>query len=66
MAGRDAHLLHDGVLEGEMVPAVDQQLVLEMLGRVEVFARGLLTIAATLWKGESWRRKGGGLLVTCC
>lgn len=59
MAGRDAHLLHDGVLECEMVPAVDQQLVLEMLGRVEVFARGLLTIAATLLKGKFKGEKRG-------
>jgi hypothetical protein len=42
------HLLGERVLECEMVPAVDEELVLEVLGRVEVLAPRLLTVAPRL------------------
>ena len=42
------HLLSEGVLEGEVVPAVDEELVLEVLGRVEVLAGGLLPVTPAL------------------
>ena len=42
------HLLGEGVLEGEVVPPVDQQLVLQVLRRVEVLARRLLSVAPAL------------------
>ena len=42
------HLLGEGVLEGEVVPPVDQQLVLQVLRRVEVLASRLLPVAPAL------------------
>ena len=42
------HLLGESVLQGEVVPPVDQQLVLQVLRRVEILARWLLTVAPTL------------------
>lgn len=44
----EAVLLEDGVLQGQVVPPVDQQLVLEVLRGVEVLARRLVAIAPTL------------------
>lgn len=48
----NTHLLHDGVLQGQMIPSVYQQLIFEMLWRVEVFTRWFFTITTTLWKRE--------------
>ena len=45
------HLLGEGVLQGEVVPPVDQQLVLQVLRRVEILARRLLPVAPAL-KGD--------------
>ena len=42
------HLLGEGVLEGEVVPPVDQQLVLQVLRGVEVLASRLLAVAPAL------------------
>ena len=42
------HLLGEGVLEGEVVPPVDQQLVLQVLRGVEVLASRLLPVAPAL------------------
>jgi len=42
------HLLSEGVLEGEVVPAIDEQLVLEVLRRVEVLAGRLLPVTPAL------------------
>ena len=42
------HLLGEGVLEGEVVAPVDQQLVLQVLRGVEVLASRLLTVAPAL------------------
>ena len=48
------HLLRERVLEGEMVPAVDEELVLEVLGRMEVLAPRLLAVATCLKKIEKY------------
>ena len=45
------HLLRQRVLQGEVVPPIDEQLVLEVLGRVEVLARWLLPVTPTLRRG---------------
>ena len=42
------HLLGESVLQRQVVPPVDQQLVLQVLRRVEILARWLLTVAPTL------------------
>ena len=42
------HLLGESVLQRQVVPPVDQQLVLQVLRRVEILARWLLTVASTL------------------
>ena len=42
------HLLGESVLQGEVVPPVDQQLVFQVLRRMEILARRLLTVAPTL------------------
>lgn len=42
------NLSHDGILESQVVPSVDEQLVLEMLRRVKVLAGRLLTVTSTL------------------
>ena len=42
------HLLGEGILESEVVPPVDQELVLQMLGWVEIFASWLLTVTSPL------------------
>jgi hypothetical protein len=41
-------LKHQRVLESQVIAPVDQQLVLEVLRWVKVFARRLLTVAPTL------------------
>lgn len=46
-----AHLLHERVLEGQVVPAVDEQLIFQVLRRVEVLAGRLVAVAATLETG---------------
>lgn len=46
--GLQGQLLHNGILQGQVVSAVDQQLVLQVLRRMEVFAGRLLTVATTL------------------
>jgi len=43
------YLRHEGVLEGQVVPSVDQQLVLQVLGGVEVLAGRLLAVAPSLY-----------------
>ena len=48
LAWSHAHLQHQGVLQRQVVASVDQQLVLEVLRRVEVLAGRLLSIAPTL------------------
>ena len=40
--------MSEGVLEGEVVPAIDEQLVLEVLRRVEVLAGRLLPVTPAL------------------
>lgn len=52
-----AHLLHERVLEGQVVPAVDEQLVFEVLRRVEVFAGWLVAVAPTLETGSNKRER---------
>ena len=42
------HLLCESILECQVVPPVDEELVLEVLGRVEVLAGGLLAVAPGL------------------
>ena len=42
------HLLGESILQGEVVPPVDQQLVFEVLRWMEILARGLFTVAPTL------------------
>ena len=42
------HLLGESVLQRQVVPPVDQQLVLQVLRGVEILARWLLTVAPTL------------------
>ena len=42
------HLLGESILQGEVVPSVDKQLVFEVLRRVEILARRLLPVAAPL------------------
>ena len=42
------HLLGESILQGEVVPSVDQQLVFQVLRRVEILARRLLTVAPAL------------------
>lgn len=50
--GRDAHLLHERILKREMIATVDEELVFEMLRRVEIFAWRLFAIAATLRRNK--------------
>lgn len=50
----DAHLLHERILEGQVIASVYEQLVLQVLWWMEIFARGLFAVAASL---EA--RKGG-------
>jgi len=42
------HLLGESILQGEVVPSVDQQLVFQVLRGVEILARWLLTVASPL------------------
>jgi len=42
------HLLGQGILQSKMVPSVYQQLVLEVLRRVEILASRLLPVTASL------------------
>ena len=42
------HLLSESILQREVVPSVDQQLVFQVLRRVEILARRLLTVAPAL------------------
>jgi len=42
------NLVGEGVLQGQMVTPIDQQLVLEVLRRMEVFAGRLLAVATSL------------------
>lgn len=42
------HLLGQSVLQGEVIPSIDEELVLEMLGRVEVFTGWLLSVTPAL------------------
>jgi len=42
------HLLCESILQSEVVPSVDQQLVFEVLRRVEILARRLLSVAPAL------------------
>ena len=42
------HLLGESILQREVVPSVDQQLVFEVLRGVEILARWLLTVAPAL------------------
>ena len=46
-------LLHERVLEGQVVLAIDEQLFLEVLRRVEVLARRLLAVTPALRREES-------------
>lgn len=55
-AGRElpaGELVHDKVLEGEVVAAVDEELVLDVLGRVEVLAFRVLPVALSLLQSPS-------------
>ena len=52
LARSHAHLQHQGVLQGQVVPSVDEQLVLEVLRRVEVLAGRLLSVAPALKSSE--------------
>lgn len=50
-AGRQSlnlNLCHERVFQGQMIPSVDKQLVFEVLGRVEVLAGRLLSVATSL------------------
>lgn len=42
------YLRHEGVFEGQVISSVDQQLILEVLRWVEIFAGRLLSITSTL------------------
>lgn len=48
LARREAHLLHQRVLQCQMIAPVYQELVLEMLRRMEVLARRFLPVTPTL------------------
>lgn len=50
LAGAGIELGRDEVLEGQVVPAVDQQLVLYVLRRVEVLTLGVLSGTSSLQK----------------
>lgn len=41
-------LCHEGIFQGQVITAVDEQLVLEMLRRVEVLTGRLLPVTPTL------------------
>lgn len=42
------HLLHEGILQGKVIPSVDQQLIFEVLWRMEVLAWRLLSVTPAL------------------
>jgi hypothetical protein len=44
------HLLHQSILQGKMIPSIDQQLIFQVLWRMEVLAWRLLPITPTLYK----------------
>lgn len=43
-------LRHQGIFEGQVIAAVDEQLILEVLRWVEVLAGRLLAVTSTLGK----------------
>lgn len=48
MAGRETHLLHERILQRQMIPSVDEELILQMLRRMEILARRLFPVTPTL------------------
>ncbi len=48
-----SHLLHESVLQGQMVSAVDEKLILQVLRRVKIFAGRLVTVATTLKRKQN-------------
>lgn len=53
LAGRYAHLLHQCILECQMIASVYQQLILQMLWWMKVFARRFVTITTSLEKAKN-------------
>lgn len=48
LTGGHSHLLHERVLQSQMVTAVYQKLILEMLRRMEILAWWLFPVAPSL------------------
>lgn len=58
LARAKTHLLHEGILQRQMIPPVYQELVLEVLWRMEVLARRLLPVTPALRTRERQTRAG--------
>lgn len=48
LTGRQTHLLYERILQRQVIPPIDEQLILEMLRRVEVLAWWLFPVTPTL------------------
>lgn len=47
-----SHLLHEGILECQMIPTINEKLILQVEWWMKVLARRLLPVTATLFKSN--------------